>query len=118
MYMNNNFELGNSSKKTLFIFALLLGLIVFLSLFYLSNNKEETTKKNILNEERHSRIINIFRVKEEHNYIYIKFSGGEVSNFKYSYKIGDSISKNKGDSIEYIFRGDSIIRNNLFEVNW
>lgn len=118
MYMNNNFEVGKSSKKNLFIFVFILGLIVFLSVFYLSNNKEEITKKNILNEERHSRIINIFRVKEEHNYIYIKFSGGEVSNFKYSYKIGDSISKNKGDSIEYIFRGDSIIRNNLFEINW
>lgn len=116
--MDNNFELDKSSKKPLLIFGLIFGIMVSLTLFYRSYNKEDITKKDILNEERHSRVIDIFRVKEEHNYIYVKFSGGEISNLKYSYKIGDSISKKKGDSIEYIFRGDSIIKNNLFEAEW
>ncbi|SMO77364.1 hypothetical protein SAMN06265171_106265 [Chryseobacterium rhizoplanae] len=114
--MKNDFELDESSKKPLLIFGLIFGSIVFITVFYLSYNAENLTKKVILDEKRHSRIISIFRAKEEHNFIYIKLSGGQIYNFNNLYRVGDSLSKSKGDSIEYIFRGDSIIKNNLFEV--
>ncbi len=47
--------------------------------------------------------------------MYVKFSNGSQKILEYPYKIGDSISKKKGDSIEYIFRKDSIIKYNLLE---
>jgi len=113
---NNVFTIDKSSRKSLAIFGLIFGSIVFSVFFYMNYNNEKITKRNILNKERHDKIIDIFRVKKEHNYIYIKLARGGVSNYNYLYKIGDSISKKRGDSIEYIFRGDSIIKNNLFEV--
>ncbi|UKB86102.1 hypothetical protein LF887_10895 [Chryseobacterium sp. MEBOG06] len=65
--------------------------------------------------ERYTRVIDIYNNRHEHNFLYVKFSNGSEKILEYPYKLGDSISKKRGDSIEYIFRKDSIIENNLFE---
>lgn len=111
-----NFQLDKSSKKPLIIFGFILGIIVFFTFAYMNYNDEQITKRNILNRERNDKIIDIFRVKKEHNYIYIRLAKGGISNYNNLYKIGDSLSKKRGDSIEYIFRGNNVIKNNLFEV--
>lgn len=112
---NKIFKLDKSIEKPLFIFALIFGAIVAIIVVYLQHNDEEISTKVILDKQRHSRIVRIFRVKEEHNYIYIKLSTGHIANFNKLYKVGDSLSKNKGDSIEYIFRNGEVIQNNLIE---
>jgi len=114
--MDNNFELDKSSKKPLLIFGLIFGSIVFLTVFYLNYNSADLTKEQLLKINRHTKVTDIYVNKNEHNFLYVKFSNGTEKIMETPYQIGDSISKNKGDSIEYIFRGDSIIQNNLFEV--
>ncbi|MFN1219080.1 hypothetical protein ACKW6Q_19100 [Chryseobacterium kwangjuense] len=114
--MDNNFELDKSSKKTLIIFLLIFGSIIFLIVFYLNYNSVDLTKEQLLKINRHTKVIEIYINKNEHNFPYVKFSNGSEKIMETLYQVGDSISKNKGDSIEYIFRGDSIIKNNLFEV--
>ncbi|SEH45597.1 hypothetical protein [Chryseobacterium culicis] len=114
--MDNNFELDKSSKKPLLIFGLIFGLIVFFTVFYLNYNSTDLTKEQLLKINRHTKVIEIYINKNEHNFPYVKFSNGSEKIMETPYEIGDSISKKKGDSIEYIFRGDSIIKNNLFEV--
>ncbi|KFF21493.1 hypothetical protein IW22_05895 [Chryseobacterium sp. JM1] len=119
MYMDNNYfnpEIDKSNKKSLIIFLLMFGSIVFLIVFYLNYNSDNLTKEQLLKINRHTKVIDVYVNKNEHNFLYVKFSNGSEKIMETSYQIGDSISKNKGDSIEYIFRGDSIIQNNLFEI--
>ncbi|WP_131707605.1 hypothetical protein [Chryseobacterium angstadtii] len=111
---NNNFNL--SDKKPMIVFLLIFGSIVFLIVFYLNHDSDNITKKQLLKINRHTKVIDIYVNKNEHNFLYVKFSNGSEKIMETSYQIGDSISKSKGDSIEYIFRGDSIIQNNLFET--
>lgn len=66
---NKIFKLDKSIEKPLFIFALIFGAIVAIIVVYLQHNDEEISTKVILDKQRHSRIVRIFRVKEEHNYI-------------------------------------------------
>ncbi|STD06833.1 hypothetical protein [Chryseobacterium carnipullorum] len=115
---NNHFnlEIDKSNKKSLIIFWLIFGSIVFLIIFYLNYNSDNLTKEQLLKINRHTKVIDVYVNKNEHNFLYVKFSNGSEKIMETSYHIGDSISKNKGDSIEYIFRGDSIIQNNLFET--
>ncbi|WP_131401697.1 hypothetical protein [Chryseobacterium sp. JM1] len=117
--MDNNYfnpEIDKSNKKSLIIFLLMFGSIVFLIVFYLNYNSDNLTKEQLLKINRHTKVIDVYVNKNEHNFLYVKFSNGSEKIMETSYQIGDSISKNKGDSIEYIFRGDSIIQNNLFEI--
>lgn len=72
-------------------------------------------KQKLLSIERYTKVIDIYNNRNEHNFLYVKFSNGSQKILEYPYKVGDSVSKRKGDSIEYIFRKDSIIENNLFE---
>jgi|GEM_PF-869963 len=115
---NNSFniEIDKSSKKSLIIFGLIFGSIVCLTIFYLNYNSNDLTKEKLLQINRHTKVIDIYVNKNEHNFLYVKFSNGSDKIMETRYKIGDSISKKRGDSIEYIYRGDSIIQNNLFEV--
>lgn len=53
--------------------------------------------------------------KNQHNLGYVRFSNGINEFLEYPYKVNDSISKKKGDSIEYIFRNHTIIKNNYLE---
>lgn len=114
--MDNDFKLDKSSKTPLIIFLLIFGSIVFLTVFYLNHNSADLTKEQLLKINRHTKVTDIYVNKNEHNFLYVKFSNGTEKIMETPYQIGDSLSKNKGDSIEYIFRRDSIIQNNLFEV--
>lgn len=115
--MENNFniEVDKSSKKTITIFIIVFGSIVLLTIFYLIINSNRLVKEEILSIERNAKVVDIYNNKKEHNFPYVKYSNGTQKILEYPYKIGDSVSKNKGDSIEYIFRKDSILKSNLLE---
>jgi len=112
---NFNIEVDKSSKKIITIFIIVFGSIFLLTIMYLILNSNYDRKQKLLSIERHTRVIGIYNNKYEHNFLYVKFSNGSQKILEYPYKVGDSISKKRGDSIEYIFRKDSIIENNLFE---
>lgn len=91
------------------------GCIILFTFVYLIVNSNTQIKQKLLNIERHTRVIEIYPNKAQHNLGFVRFSNGINEFLEYPYKIGDSISKKKGDSIEYIFRKDTIIENNYFE---
>lgn len=115
--MENNFNIGvdQSSKKTITIFIIVFGSILLLTIMYLILNSNSDRKQKLLSIERHTRVVEIYSNKDQHNLGYVRFFNGINEFLEYPYKVGDSVSKKKGDSIEYIFRKDSIIKNNLFE---
>lgn len=115
--MENNFniEVDKSSKKTITIFILVFGCILLFTIIYLIINSNADRKQKLLNIDRHTRVVEIYSNKDQHNLGYVRFSNGINEFLEYPYKVGDSISKKRGDSIEYIFRKDSIIKNNYFE---
>ncbi|ASK30715.1 hypothetical protein CEY12_11570 [Chryseobacterium sp. T16E-39] len=78
------------------------------------NSNSKRTQK-LLSIERYTKVIDIYNNRNEHNFLYAKFSNGFQKILEYPYEVGDSISKKKGDSIEYIFRKGKIIENNLLE---
>ena len=115
MYMENNFNLDKQSKKiALFLLLIFVSLIISV-FFYINYNRVNLTYASLLEREKHTRVVDIYINKEEHNFIYVKYSNGKRESLDDPYQIGDSISKNKGDSIEYIFRKQEVIRNNLLE---
>jgi len=91
------------------------GCIILFIFIYLITNSNTQIKQKLLNIDRHTRVVDIYVNKQQHNFLYVKFSNGAQKILEYPYRIDDSISKKKGDSIEYIFRKDSIIKQNLFE---
>ncbi|WP_439479444.1 hypothetical protein [Chryseobacterium aquaticum] len=92
-------------------------LVVIICFLYIRESiyGDEITKDILLNIERHTSVIDLYNNKEQHNAPYVKYSNGTNKILEFPYQIGDSISKNKGDSIEYIFRKQEVIRNNLLE---
>jgi len=88
------------------IFFIILVLVIIL---------RKTTKDNLINYEISTKVVDIYRDRNEHNFLFVKYSNGLVELLDYPYKIGDSISKKKGDSIEYIFRNDTVLKNNLIQ---
>ncbi|KFF11692.1 hypothetical protein IW15_15920 [Chryseobacterium soli] len=115
--MENNFniEVDKSSKKTIIIFIVFFGCLLLFTIFYLIINSSSERKQKLLSIDRQTRVIEIYANRNQHNLGYVRFSNGVNEFLEYPYKVGDSISKKKGDSIEYIFRKDSIIKNNYFE---
>ncbi|KFF11691.1 hypothetical protein N6B72_16910 [Chryseobacterium soli] len=115
--MENNFniEVDKSSKKTIIIFIVFFGCILLSTIVYLIVTSNSSIKKQLLSIERYTRVIEIYNNREEHNFLYVKYSNGTQKILEFPYQVGDSVSKKKGDSIEYIFRKDSIIENNFFE---
>lgn len=100
----------NYNTKNIFVlFALFISVIILIIVL------RKTTKDSLTDYEIFAKVINIYRDKNEHHFLFVKYLDGRVELLDYPYKLGDSISKKKGDSIEYIFRGDIIIQNNLFE---
>ncbi|HCA07165.1 hypothetical protein [Chryseobacterium sp.] len=91
-------------------------LAIFFVIFYFVFFRKKTTENSLIDYEMHAKVIDIYRDRNEHNFLFVKYSNGLVELLDYPYKIGDSISKKKGDSIEYIFREHNIIKNNLFKV--
>ncbi|MEG0928960.1 hypothetical protein [Chryseobacterium sp.] len=110
-----NIQIDKSSKKTIIIFIAFFGCILLFTIAYLIINSNKLVKEKILSIERNTKVIDIYNNKKEHNFLYVKYSNGTQKILEFSYQIGDSVSKKKGDSIEYIFRKDSIIKYNLFE---
>ncbi|AZA76489.1 hypothetical protein EG347_02595 [Chryseobacterium sp. G0186] len=110
-----NIEIDKSSKKKIVVFILFFACIVLLTIIYLIINSNSSTKKQLLYVERYARVIELYNNKQEHNFPYVKYSNGTRKILEFPYKIGDSVSKKRGDSIEYIFRNDSVIVNNYFE---
>jgi hypothetical protein len=84
--------------------------IIFL---YFSGPSEK--KQNLLSTEQYTTVIEVYKNKNQHNFVYARFSNGVNDLLYYPYKVGDSISKKKGDSIEYIFRKGKIIERNYLE---
>lgn len=115
--MENNFniEVDKSSKKTIIIFIVFFGCILLSTIVYLIVTSNSSMKKQLLSIERYTRVIEIYNNKEEHNFLYVKYSNGTQKILEFPYQVEDSVSKKKGDSIEYIFRKGSIIENNFFE---
>ncbi|MBT2623426.1 hypothetical protein [Chryseobacterium sp. ISL-6] len=113
---NNHIELEPGIESKIKIsFAVFFGLIIGFIAIYEYFYGEENVKKQLLLIENHSTVVDIYNNREEHNFLYVKYSNGRKKILEFEYKIGDSISKSKGDSIEYIFRNGKIIKNNLFE---
>lgn len=82
--------------------------IIFYSLTY-----ERGEHNRIIQMERNTTVLSIYDNPSEHNNTYVLYKNGERKSLNYDLKVGDSISKNKGDSIMYIYRKDSIIPINL-----
>jgi hypothetical protein len=108
-------QIDKSSKKTIIIFIAFFVCLFLFTIIYLIINSNSEREQKLLSIERYTRVIDIYNNRQEHNFLYVKFSNGSQKILEYPYKVGDSISKKRGDSIEYIFRKDSIIENNLFE---
>ncbi|AZA77616.1 hypothetical protein EG347_08855 [Chryseobacterium sp. G0186] len=115
--MENNFDIkiDKTNKKIIILVMVFFGCILLFSVIYLVINSESDKKQSLLIINRHTRVVDIYPNKNQHNLGYVRFSNGINEFLDYPYKIGDSVSKNSGDSIEYIFRKDSIIKNNYFE---
>jgi len=112
---NFDFKTSKSGKKTLTIMVISFCCILLFTFIYLTANSNHQIKQQLLNIERNTRVVEIYVNKRQHNSLYARFSNGSYKILEYPYITGDSISKKKGDSIEYIFRKESIIENNLFE---
>ncbi len=114
--MESDFNLDKQSKKIAIVFILIFVSLIIIVFIYKNNNRVNFTNASLLNMEKHTRVVDIYINKEEHNFIYVKYSNGKRESLDDPYQIGDSISKNKGDSIEYIFRNGKILENNLLEA--
>ncbi len=110
-----NIKVDKSNRKTIIIFIVFFGCIFLFTLIYLIINSNSEREQKLLNVERHTKVVEIYPNKNQHNLGYVRFSNGTNEFLEYPYKVNDSISKKKGDSIEYIFRNDSIIINNYLE---
>lgn len=99
-------------KISIFLFiTVIISFLIIYEYFY----GEKIVKEQLLHIENHTTVIDIYNNKKEHNFPYVKYSNGRNKILEYDYKIGDSVSKSKGDSIEYIFRDGKILENNLLE---
>lgn len=110
-----NMEVDKSSRKTITLFIVFFVCIFLFTIIYLIINSNSEREQKLLNVERYTKVVEVYPNKNQHNLGYVRFSNGINEFLEYPYKVNDSISKKKGDSIEYIFRKDSIIKYNLFE---
>ncbi|MEY8759288.1 hypothetical protein [Chryseobacterium tongliaoense] len=113
---NNHIELEPGIERKikisfLIFFTSIIALIFIYDYFY----GEKNVKRQLLSMENHVKVVDIYNNREQHNFLYVKYSNGKREALDFNYKVGDSISKNKGDSVEYIFRNKKVIKNNLFE---
>ncbi|THV57070.1 hypothetical protein [Chryseobacterium candidae] len=90
-------------------------LAIFFVIFFLVFFRKKTTENSLIDYEIHAKVVDIYRDRNEHNFLFVKYSNGSVELLDYPYKIGDSISKKKGDSIEYILRNGTWLKNNLIQ---
>lgn len=109
-------KIDKELEKSLFMFFIIMTLFISITFIYVYYNKDNFLKKEFLESNYNKKVDSVYINKEEHNFLYVRFSDGKVESAQFSYKKNDSISKKKGDSIEYIFRKDSILKNNLFDI--
>ena len=109
-------KIDKELEKSLFIFFIIMTLFISFTFIYIYYNKDNFLKKEILESNYNKTVDSVYVNREEHNFIYVKFSDGTKESPQFNYKKNDSIYKEKGDSIEYIFRNDSILKNNLFDT--
>ncbi|MCS3529067.1 hypothetical protein [Chryseobacterium sp. JUb7] len=110
-----NIQIDKSGKKTIIIFIAFFVCIFLFTIIYLIINSNSEREQKLLNVERYTKVVEVYPNKDQHNLGYVRFSNGINEFLEYPYKVNDSISKKRGDSIEYIFRNDSIIINNYLE---
>jgi hypothetical protein len=107
--LGDHLEIPRKIRIYLKVSAILfIGFIILREVFY----GDEIRKKMLLDERRNTTVVDIYRDRNEHNFTFVKYSNGKKELLDFQYKIGDSVSKKKGDSIEYIFRNKKIIKNN------
>lgn len=111
--MADNFKLDESTQKSLLIFYGIFSIFILITLIYNYFYADKHTKEDILNEN-YVRIVNsVYINKEEHNFLYVKYSDNTIESPNFHYNKNDSLVKRRGDSIEYIFRNQNVIENNL-----
>lgn len=93
-------------------FAILLGFFIIRENLY----GDEIRQNALLSEKRNTSVVDIYKDRNEHNFTFVKYSNGKKELLDFPYQIGDSVSKKKGDSIEYIFRNKKIIKNNWLKT--
>lgn len=101
--------------KTIYVIPIITFLVLAGAIIYQVINSDAERKHDLLSIERHTGVVDVYANKKQHNLGYVRFSNGRNEFLEYPYKIGYSISKKRGDSIEYIFRNGSIIQNNYLE---
>lgn len=92
--------------------------LIILSVYYYFNQYDEKIKSRILQLEKHTIVLNIYRDISQHNFIMVTYKDGQNTTLYYDLKIGDSISKKRNDSMLYIYRKDSILKINLLAYGY
>lgn len=105
-------------KIVLIFIVLVTSICVILSFLYKILKSDEITKKRILSMDRHTKVLQIYNDSFNHNFTTVLYATGERKTLYFDLKVGDSISKNKNDSIMYIFRNDSILQINLLPYGY
>ncbi|OPB88525.1 hypothetical protein BB021_08235 [Elizabethkingia ursingii] len=105
--------MNKSNRKLLIIFSVFIVILIIGSIIFYSLTYEKGKYNRIIQMERNTTVLSIYENSSEHNNTYVLYKNGERKSLNYDLKVGDSISKNKGDSIMYIYRKDSIIPVNL-----
>ena len=104
--------MNKSNRKLLVTFSILISILVLGSIIYNVLTDDKMNYNRIIRLERHTKVIKVYLDKPNRGFI-IVYKNGERQGRFYNLKVGDSISKNKGDSIMYIYGKDSIIPINL-----
>lgn len=85
--MENNFniEVDKSSKNYYNIYNS-FGSILLFTIIYLIINSNADRKQNLLNIDRHTRVVEIYSNKDQHNLGYVRFSNGINEFLEYPIK--------------------------------
>jgi len=105
--------MNRSNRKLLIIFSILILILIIGAIIFYILTYEKGEYNRIIQMERNTTVLSIYENPSEHNNTYVLYKNGERKSLNYDLKVGDSISKNKGDSIMFIYRKDSIIPVNL-----
>lgn len=112
---NFRIEFDNQTQKSVIIFFLIFGIfILFIAIreYYFGY---DLRKEELLHKEYNKKVDSIYVNKNEHNFTYVVYSDGKEEILDFNYLKNDSLSKKRGDSIEYIYRNNGILKNNLLE---
>ncbi|MCT3946205.1 hypothetical protein HZQ28_15080 [Elizabethkingia anophelis] len=97
-----------AAKPLLYFFLFILVLIIS-SIVYFCSTDDRRHDHITLILEKHARVIKIAPFPSQPRDLAVYWNDGKTSIWTFNLKVGDSVSKYKGDYILYIFRKDSII---------